>query len=144
MKEKRKKEKDVKSSANPFSGVEFLSQPENLSSFEMWNRAKKDPKMRSMKHKLKQLTFLRLWRLATIYRKRRIFWRSLRRFNVTLFLMFCNHLTLKGSEWYPVWPHLAIYWTLGDFLNPLAKFNLPKSPTFLGNFCKGFKIYYFF
>ena len=35
LKEKRKKEKDVKSSANPFSGVEFLSQPENLSSFEM-------------------------------------------------------------------------------------------------------------
>ena len=37
----------------------------------------------------------------------------------------------------------AIYWTLGNFLMPLAKINLPKSPTFLGNFCKGVKIYYF-
>ena len=31
----------------------------------------------------------------------------------------------------PVWPDWAIYCTLG---------NLPKSPTFLGNFCKGVKI----
>ena len=38
---------------------------------------------------------------------------------------------------------------LGDLLDfgqgfkALAKFNLPKSPTFLGNFCKGVKIYCF-
>ena len=38
---------------------------------------------------------------------------------------------------------------LGDFLHfeqvlkPLAKVNLPKSLTFLGNFCKGVKIYHF-
>ena len=38
-----------------------------------------------------------------------------------------------------VWPDLAIYWTLGKFLKPLATINLPKSPTFLGNFCKGVK-----
>ena len=31
----------------------------------------------------------------------------------------------------PVWPDWAIYWTLGSFL---ITFNLPKSPTFLGNF----------
>ena len=37
---------------------------------------------------------------------------------------------------------------LGDFLHfgqlltPLATINLPKSPTFLGNFCKGVKIYH--
>ena len=34
--------------------------------------------------------------------------------------------------------HWAIYWTLGNFLN-----NLPKSPTFLGNFIKNVKIYHF-
>ena len=43
----------------------------------------------------------------------------------------------------PVWPDLAIYTTLGKFLKPLATIKLPKSPTFLGNFCKGVKIYYF-
>ena len=30
--------------------------------------------------------------------------------------------------------------TLGNFLKTQATFNLPKSPTFLGNFCKGVKI----
>ena len=30
--------------------------------------------------------------------------------------------------------------TLGNFLKPFATINLPKSPTFLGNFCKGAKI----
>ena len=38
----------------------------------------------------------------------------------------------------PVWPDWAIFCTLGNFLN------LPKSLTFLGNFCKGVKIYQFF
>ena len=42
-----------------------------------------------------------------------------------------------------VWPDLAIYWTLGNFLMPLAPINLPKSPSFLGNLCKGVKIYHF-
>ena len=31
----------------------------------------------------------------------------------------------------------------GNFLKPLATLNLSKSPTFLGNFCKGVKIYHF-
>ena len=35
---------------------------------------------------------------------------------------------------------LVIYWTLGNFSKPLATINLPKFPTFLGNFCKGVKI----
>ena len=43
----------------------------------------------------------------------------------------------------PVWPDWAIYWTLGNFLKPLAIISLPKSPTFLGNFCKGVNIYNF-
>ena len=42
-----------------------------------------------------------------------------------------------------VWPDWAIYWTLGNFLKPLATINLTKSLTFLGNFCKGVKIIYF-
>ena len=29
------------------------------------------------------------------------------------------------------------------FLKPLATISLPKSPTLLGNFCKGVKIYHF-
>ena len=32
---------------------------------------------------------------------------------------------------------------LGNFLKPLATINLPKSPTYLGNFCKGVKIDHF-
>ena len=31
----------------------------------------------------------------------------------------------------------------GQVLKPLAAINLLKSPTFLGNFCKGVKIYHF-
>ena len=31
----------------------------------------------------------------------------------------------------------------GQFLKPLATINLPKSPTFLGNFCKCVIIYHF-
>ena len=35
------------------------------------------------------------------------------------------------------------FWTLGNFLKPLAITNWPKSPTFLGNFCKGVKMCHF-
>ena len=42
-----------------------------------------------------------------------------------------------------VWPDLAIYWTLGNFLKPLGTINLPKSTKFLGNFFKSVKIYHF-
>ena len=42
-----------------------------------------------------------------------------------------------------MWPDWAIYWTLGNFLEPMAAINLPKSPTYIGNFCKGVKIYHF-
>ena len=34
-------------------------------------------------------------------------------------------------------PDWVTYWTLGNFLKPLATINLSKSPTFLGNFCNG-------
>ena len=33
---------------------------------------------------------------------------------------------------------------LDNFLKPLATINLPKSATFLGNFCKGVKINHFY
>ena len=36
-----------------------------------------------------------------------------------------------------MWPNWAIFYTLGNFLKPLATIILPKSPTFLGNSCKG-------
>ena len=42
-----------------------------------------------------------------------------------------------------VWQDWAIYWTLGNFLKPVTTINLPKSPTFLGNFCKGVEIFHF-
>ena len=32
---------------------------------------------------------------------------------------------------------------MGNFLKPLATSNLPKSTTFLGNFCEGVKIFHF-
>ena len=38
---------------------------------------------------------------------------------------------------------LGDFCTLGNFFKPLATINLPKSLTFLGNFCKGIKIYNF-
>ena len=42
-----------------------------------------------------------------------------------------------------VGPDWAIYWTLGKFSKSLATINLPQSPTFLGNFCKGIEIFHF-
>ena len=44
--------------------------------------------------------------------------------------------------WGSVWTDCAIYWTLDNFLKSLTTINLPNSPTFLVNFCKGFKIYH--
>ena len=42
-----------------------------------------------------------------------------------------------------MWPDWTIYWTLGNFSKSVATISLPKSPTFLGNFCKGVKILIF-
>ena len=49
-------------------------------------------------------------------------------------------LKQKTLRSHAVWPDWAIYWTSGNFLKPLATINLPQSPSFLGNFCKGVKI----
>ena len=49
----------------------------------------------------------------------------------------CSFLSLcRSFSWWPVWPDWMIYWTLGKILKPLAKINLPRYPTFLGNFRK--------
>ena len=49
------------------------------------------------------------------------------------FFQFATSRKLEPSA---VWPDWVIYWTLGNFLKPLATIHLPKSPTFLGNFVK--------
>ena len=60
----------------------------------------------------------------------------------THYLWFLTSLNQNTLSW-PVWPDWAIFCTLGNFLKPLATINLPKSLTFLGNICKGVKIYHF-
>ena len=45
--------------------------------------------------------------------------------------------------WWAVWQESVIYWTLGNFSNPLATITLPNFPTFLDNFCKDVKIFNF-
>ena len=52
-------------------------------------------------------------------------------------------LNFVSDRPWSVWPDLAIYWTMGNFQMLLATINLPKSPTFLGIFRKGDKIYHF-
>ena len=48
------------------------------------------------------------------------------------------------SRWsQPVWPDWTIYCTLGNHSKPLVTINLPKSPTFLTNFCKCVNIIHF-
>ena len=42
-----------------------------------------------------------------------------------------------------MWPDWTIYWTLANFSKPMATVHLPKSPTFLGNLCKGVKTFNF-
>ena len=54
-----------------------------------------------------------------------------------------EHVQFWVVGFHLVWPDWAIYWTLDDFVKPLATINLPKYPTFLGNICKGVKIYHF-
>ena len=56
---------------------------------------------------------------------------------------FYLYTQTTGHTYSPVWPDLAIYWILGNFLKPLSPINLSKSPTFLGNLRKGVKIYHF-
>ena len=48
-----------------------------------------------------------------------------------------------GCWWWSVWPDWAIFCTFVNHSKPLAAIILPKSPTLLGNFCKGVKIIHF-
>ena len=51
-------------------------------------------------------------------------------------------LTLSASVPFSV-TRLADLLNFGQLFKALATINLPKSPAFLGNFCKGVKIYHF-
>ena len=42
-----------------------------------------------------------------------------------------------------VWPDWVIYSTLGDLTKPVATIILAKLPKFVGNFCKGVKLFHF-
>ena len=55
-------------------------------------------------------------------------------------LLFLQNNNKKAQ---PVRPDWANYWTWSNHSKPLATINLPKSPTLLGNLCKGVKIYHF-
>ena len=75
--------------------------------------------------------------LATVVK----YYKSLVNFWSGLFSICQNYVTtLAIFMQLAVWPDWAIYWTLGNFSKSLATINKPKSPTFLGNFCKGVKI----
>ena len=57
---------------------------------------------------------------------------------VAAVLYTLNHVCTYQSD--QIWRFIGLW---GNFLKPLATINLPKSPTFLGNFYKGVKIYHF-
>ena len=59
---------------------------------------------------------------------------QIRRYSLGTHRRDCNPISVT---------RLGDFWTLGNFLKPLATINLPKSPTFLGIFCKGVKISHF-
>ena len=61
------------------------------------------------------------------------------KFSTEIFSRFFPNVTLVIT----VWPDWTSYWTLGSFLMPVATINFPKSPSFLGTFGKGVKIYHF-
>ena len=59
---------------------------------------------------------------------------------VLLWLLFIRFLNLGQGRCDQIG---RFFLTLGNFLGPFATINLAKSSTFLGNFCKGVKIYHF-
>ena len=57
-------------------------------------------------------------------------------------------MSYNPSTGYNTWvensvPRLGNLWDFGQLFKALAKINLPKSHTFLCNFCKGVKMYHF-
>ena len=82
------------------------------------------------------------WRVVRTVTFYRLFMSAIWVCYILTFAYFCKKMIFgrQNFTWLPVWQHWAVYWTLGNFLKALATINLPKSPTFLGNFCKGVKI----
>ena len=96
--------------------------------------------------------FLTLFRRICVYTEHLSFCsvQSLLKFSTSKGFMLLAYQTRGSSneatyclDCLAVWPDWAIYWTMGKFLKPLAIINLSKSSPFLGNFCKGVKIYHF-
>ena len=58
-------------------------------------------------------------------------------------MMYLSNRAVAQLSEQVLWSSVTRLGDLLDFLKPLATINLPKSPTFLGNFCKGVKIYNF-
>ena len=74
---------------------------------------------------------MRLWSFSNEYSTQSLTWGQ-----------WLCHIWQRG-RFQPVWPDWAIYCTLGNFSKPVATIILPKSPTFLYNFCEGFKNFHF-
>ena len=74
-------------------------------------------------------------------------WMRFTNYSASLLLDYCGTPRRKmffgnvTHNYQPVWPDWAIFWTLGNFSKPVATSSLPKSTTFLGNFCKDAKIF---
>ena len=99
-----------------------------LSSGTIWQSKKNSPALMQIRQKIVILLALNLPHLNVHFYS----WDS------RIFYVF-GAATFARTSW-SVWPDWAIFCTLGNFFKPLETINLPKSLTFLGNFCKGVKI----
>ena len=80
-------------------------------------------------HFREQLLFVK-WRSPTVWldwAKFRHFGKNYKYIGHTFEGLACSTNDLLHQS---VWPDWSIYWTLGNFLKPLATINLSKSPTF--------------
>ena len=64
---------------------------------------------------------------------------------MSILSFMCKILPKNFWELSLMWRRRSVtrFGNLLDFLKPLAAIILPKSPTFLGNYCRGVKIYHF-
>ena len=71
---------------------------------------------------------------------------KLQLFCLNLSLCLSISMSLFNTQYFSfqsVWTDWTIYWTLGNFSKSFSTINLSTSPTLLGNFCKGVKIFDF-
>ena len=71
---------------------------------------------------------------------------KLQLFWLNLSLCLSISMSLFNTQYFSfqsVWTDWTIYWTLGNFSKSFSTINLSTSPTLLGNFCKGVKIFDF-